>query len=133
MLIINGPAPLMASSLMAGSDTIYYDVAQVRDYLGLTNKDWSRFQRLLPWTSRDGKQCCGFLVLQEIKRRLDPNWYLGEAQMILETNLYYHLFHRRVRELNIPSFKHPFHTRRLYRRSDVPLIKEMRDEWQSRL
>jgi len=106
-------------------DQSYLSVQQVRYYLGLSNKDWSLFHRLLPWTIHEGKQCCGFPVLQEIKRRLDPAWYLGEAQMILETNLYYYLFHKRVRELNIPSFRHPFHSRRLYRTSDIPIIKRV--------
>jgi hypothetical protein len=115
------------------SGEIYYDVNQVREYLRLSNKDWSRFHTLLPWMIRDGKQCCGFLVLQEIKRRLDPECYLGEAQMILETNLYYYLFRQRVKELGIPSFKHPFNTRILYRTSDIPIIKEGRHEWNTRL
>lgn len=103
---------------------IYYDVEQVRKYLDLHNRDWSRFYNLLPWMIHDGKQCCGFLVLQEIKRRLNPEFYLGEAQMILETNLYYYLFRQRVKELGIPSFKHPFNTRILYRTSDIPIIKK---------
>ena len=109
--------------LITHFENSYLDYKQTRLYLNLSNKDWSRHRRILPWLVVNGVECCNIANLRDIKQKIDPYYYIGEAQMILETNLYYYLFHKRVAELNIPSFKHPFHTRILYRTSDIPIIR----------
>lgn len=114
--------------LTTNIDNAYLDYHRTKGYLGLNNKDWSRHHRMLPWLMINGLRCCSLINLQDIKQKIDPYYYLGEAQIILETGLYYILFKRRVKDLNIPSFKHPFHSRMLYRTVDIPLIKRGRHE-----
>lgn len=110
-------------SPLTGKTYEYLTYFETKEYLGLNNKDWSLHHRKLPWVTIKNERYCGLVELNDIKRKISPRYYYLKAEMIRETRLYYELFDKRVKDLNIPTFKHPFNTRKLYRTSDIPIIK----------
>jgi hypothetical protein len=111
--------------IMHGSE-MYLDRIEVRDLLALDVRTWEKYNYKIPFEYMHGIKVCKKSTAERIKEMLDPSKFLGEAQMIIECDMYYDLFHRVVHHLKIPTFMHPFHSRILYETSNIDIIRDAR-------
>jgi hypothetical protein len=105
------------------SNTSYLDSSEARKFLGMTARNWQLYRFRMPFMKHEGEDFWKLSDLQEIKNMIDPKKYINEARLVIELDTYWLKFKSIIEKLNLPRFKHPFHTRMLYRVSDEAVIR----------
>lgn len=101
----------------------YLSRSEAREYLEINAKAWQSYHHRLPFEEfGDTEDHIKLDDLTAIREKLDPKFYLTQSQILAKTGLYYQKFLRLVDQLNVPTFNHPFHSRLLYRVSDISVL-----------
>jgi hypothetical protein len=101
----------------------YLSSPEARQFLRMTHRNWQLYRFRIPFIKHEEEDYWKFSELEEIKERMDPEKYIGESQLVIELDTYWLKFRAVVERLNLPRFKHPFHSRMLYRVSDIAFIR----------
>lgn len=100
----------------------YLSKSEAREYLAINAKAWSMYHHRLPYEEIAGAKYVKLDDLVAIREKLDPTYYLTQSQILAKTGLYYLKFLKLVDQLNVPTYNHPFHSRLLYRVSDIAVL-----------
>lgn len=109
-------------------NTNYLDSSEARRFLGMTARNWQLYRFRMPFIKHEGEDLWKLADLEEIKEKIDPKRYINEARLVIELDTYWLKLKSVVANLNLPRFKHPFHTRMLYRVSDIAIIRRALNE-----
>lgn len=112
------------------SNTSYLDSSEARRFLGMTARNWQLYRFRMPFINYGDEDYWQLEDLQEAKDLIDPSQYINEARLVIELDTYWLKFREVVAQLDLPRFKHPFHSRMLYRVSDKAAIKKLLRETQ---
>jgi hypothetical protein len=104
-------------------NTSYLDSSESRKFLGMTARNWQLYRFRMPFINHEGEDFWKLGDLQDIKDMIDPKRYINEARLVIELDTYWLKFRSAVDKLDLPRFKHPFHSRMLYRVSDKAVIR----------
>lgn len=104
-------------------NTNYLSSPEARQFLKMAHRNWQLYRFRIPFVKHQDKCYWKLSDLEDIKEKLDIKKYLGEAHMVLELDTYWRKFKKIANEINVPRVKHPFHSRMLYRVSDIAAFR----------
>lgn len=113
-------------------NTHYLDTVEARKFLGMHPRNWQMYRHRIPFIKHDDEDYWKLTDLEEVKEKMDPDKYILESALVIELETYWLKFKEIVERLNLPRIKHPLHTRRLYRTSDIALIQQELDQFPRR-